>query len=343
MLRGIRCYPSRNFFHSGAIHLFFVVQFDTNLEEERDNAMIDTAPIKYTFSGHDSFQCRHLWLKKGYDFAAEGKSFNEASAVVDLGVGKNMVSSIRFWLRAFGIISTSDAPTEFGNKLLADGGWDPYLEDDASLWLLHYQLLKTRLASTYYIVFNEFRRERIEFTRRHYIDFIRRKSEGERGINFNERTTGDDFEVLRKMYLADSESASIEESYAGLLSDLGLIGVYKRETGADEKKAKSRERTDAYFIDNTERPTLPVAVFMYAVLERYPESSSISLNNLSTDVDGPGAVFALSKTAIWDKVHEAASTYDFVSIQDYAGVQELQLKRHENPLTLLADYYGEGV
>ncbi|RYG02779.1 MAG: DUF4007 family protein, partial [Chitinophagaceae bacterium] len=23
---------------------------------------------KYTFSGHETFHCRHLWLKKGYEF-----------------------------------------------------------------------------------------------------------------------------------------------------------------------------------------------------------------------------------------------------------------------------------
>lgn len=50
---------------------------------------------KYTFSGHDSFQCRQLWLKKGYDYVQEGKNFNDEDAVVKLGVGKNMVSSIR--------------------------------------------------------------------------------------------------------------------------------------------------------------------------------------------------------------------------------------------------------
>jgi hypothetical protein len=60
--------------------------------------------IKYVFSGHDSFQCRKLWLKKGYDFLQQGKNFNDEDAVVQLGVGKNMVSSIRFWLKAFIII-----------------------------------------------------------------------------------------------------------------------------------------------------------------------------------------------------------------------------------------------
>ena len=58
---------------------------------------------KYTFSGHESFPCKSLWLKKGYDFVANKNDFNSPDAVITLGVGKNMVASIRFWLRAFGI------------------------------------------------------------------------------------------------------------------------------------------------------------------------------------------------------------------------------------------------
>jgi hypothetical protein len=42
--------------------------------------------VKYTFSGHDSFHCRQLWLMKGFDFVQEGISFNNFDAVVKLGV-----------------------------------------------------------------------------------------------------------------------------------------------------------------------------------------------------------------------------------------------------------------
>lgn len=53
---------------------------------------------KPTFSGHETFQCRHLWLKKGYDFVKSGKAFSDEDAVVELGVGKNMVTAIRYWM-----------------------------------------------------------------------------------------------------------------------------------------------------------------------------------------------------------------------------------------------------
>lgn len=49
---------------------------------------------KLTFSCHDSFNCRVLWLKKGYDFNATNKKFASPDAVVELGIGKNMVNAI---------------------------------------------------------------------------------------------------------------------------------------------------------------------------------------------------------------------------------------------------------
>lgn len=58
---------------------------------------------KSTFSGHESFPCKTLWLKKGYDFIKAEKNFNDPSAVIDLGVGKNMVAAVRYWYKVFGL------------------------------------------------------------------------------------------------------------------------------------------------------------------------------------------------------------------------------------------------
>lgn len=93
--------------------------------------------ITYKFSGHESFPCKSLWLKNGYDFVVGGNDFNSPDAVITLGVGKNMVASIRYWLRAFGV-TDNDTLTELGNYLFDESkGKDKYLEDTATLWLLH--------------------------------------------------------------------------------------------------------------------------------------------------------------------------------------------------------------
>lgn len=72
---------------------------------------------KLCFSGHESFICKQFWLKKVFDFANKKKGFNDETSVVDLGVGKNMVSSLRFWGKAFGMLDERDSPTEMAEYL----------------------------------------------------------------------------------------------------------------------------------------------------------------------------------------------------------------------------------
>ena len=75
---------------------------------------------KLTFSGHESFICKQFWLKKGYEFLKKYKKFNADDAVVELGVGKNMVSSIRFWLKSFGLLDEKDDLNELAEFLFAE-------------------------------------------------------------------------------------------------------------------------------------------------------------------------------------------------------------------------------
>ena len=48
--------------------------------------------------------------------------FNTDVAVVELGVGKNMVNSIRFWLKSFGLLDEDDNLNEIANFLFSDKG-----------------------------------------------------------------------------------------------------------------------------------------------------------------------------------------------------------------------------
>ncbi len=68
--------------------------------------------MTYKFSGHETFVCKQFWLKKGYDLIESGKLFSDDSAVVELGVGRNMVISIRFWMKSFGLIDDNDQLTK---------------------------------------------------------------------------------------------------------------------------------------------------------------------------------------------------------------------------------------
>lgn len=128
---------------------------------------------KLLFSGHNTFTCKQYWLHKGYEFVKDQKNFNEENAVVDLGVGKNMVNAIRYWLRSFGLVDEKDSLTILAKKIFDRNGWDPYLEDIGSLWILHYLLIKSNRASIYNLVFNDFRKERIDFTKTQLLNFLK--------------------------------------------------------------------------------------------------------------------------------------------------------------------------
>ena len=53
------------------------------------------------FGRHESFPLRFGWITKGLDALADDpKIFTREDATVVLGVGKNMVNSIRYWLQA---------------------------------------------------------------------------------------------------------------------------------------------------------------------------------------------------------------------------------------------------
>ena len=284
----------------------------------------NTEITKYTFSGHDSFQCRQLWLKKGYDYVQEGKDFNDEDAVVKLGVGKNMVSSIRFWLKAFNIIDNKDIPTEFGKRLFDDEtGYDPYLEDEASLWLLHYQLVKNGFASIYTIIFNEFRKEKLFFNKETFVNYVKRISESNPDLNLNENTIAKDFIVFTNLYKSDHEIKDVEDSFSGILSELELL------------KTTGKGKDEQFYIENTERDKLPEAIVLFTILDNPNYGNSISLNSLEFDFNSPGSIFALNRTGLLNKISGIVEGFKNFTFTDHAGIKELQFKNKVDAYTVL--------
>jgi hypothetical protein len=290
----------------------------------------NTEIAKYTFSGHDSFHCRQLWLKKGYDFVQEGNHFNDEDSVVQLGVGKNMVSSIRFWLKAFNIIDNSDIITEFGKRLFDDeNGYDPFLEDDASLWLLHYHLVKNGFSSIYSLIFNEFRKEKLFFNKETFVNYVKRIGDSNPDLNFNENTVAKDFIVFTNLYKSNPESKEIENSFSGILSEIELL------------KTTGKGKDERFFIENSERDNLSKSIVLYAILDNPNYGNSISLNSLEFDWNGLGSIFALNRTGLMNKISDIVDDFIGITFTDQAGVKELQFKSKPDAYTILDEYYGK--
>lgn len=298
--------------------------------------------IKYTFSGHDSFQCRLLWLKKGYDYLMAGLSFANDDAPVKLGVGNNMVRSIRYWLRAFGLTNEQENLTELAHLIFGEPtGFDPFLEDQATLWLLHYQLVKTRHASTYWLIFNELRRYRPVFSREDFVQYVTKiKAEQER-FQANGNTVGDDFGVFTKLYVQGGRQAKDrEEGFAGILTELNLLKPIER------KSEDGKSSTFIYAIPLTDRDDLPAELLLYCLLDAPDLGLSISLETLETEPGMPCMVFAMNRAGLLRKIEQLTAKYpNFLIYSDQSGVRELQFKEKPgnalfDKFQILRDYYA---
>lgn len=294
------------------------------------------------FQGHNTFICRNNWLKKGYDFRQDKRNqFTDDDAVVKLGVGKNMVDSIRYWLRSFGLANESDALQAEAYLLLQPGGYDPYLEDIASLWLLHYLLVSTGRASLYKLVFNELRKERFEFSKKQLHLFLKRKCE-EAGATYNERTIDSDIAVFIRSYATPNrEKSDIEEESSGLLQDLALLTTERLVELVDGKHAT----VDWYKIESQERDDLPWQVVLYSILKSFKEAEVISFRDLEAAPNSPGLVFALNEKGLYQKIEEMKAAFpNAIIYSTTAGNRTLTLKREQlNIVEILDDYYGQEV
>ncbi|PIQ48360.1 MAG: hypothetical protein COW03_11015 [Cytophagales bacterium CG12_big_fil_rev_8_21_14_0_65_40_12] len=289
---------------------------------------------KLSFSGHESFVCRQFWLKKGYDFIKRNEKFSDDMAVVSLGVGKNMVSSIRHWMKSFGLTGDKDETQDLSEYLFGTSGKDPYLEDLATQWLLHYSLIKTNRASIYNLVFNEFRKERIEFTKPQIDTFIKRRCE-ETGSNYNANTTKSDISVFLRTYMSPKpgETFSVEDDFSGVLIDLNLI---------DHSKARDTEDKliDWYKLSAKERDNLPHQIVLFSILDNEDYGDTISLRELQIGLNSPGLSFALTSEGLYQKIKEICAHYSQITYSETAGNQIIQFKNKPNKWDVLNDYYG---
>lgn len=278
---------------------------------------------RFSFSGHETFQCKSLWLKKGYDFIKEEKKFTTDEAVVDLGVGKNMVSSIRYWLKAFGV-TKNDELTELADYLFnEETGKDPFIEDLGTLWLLHYMLVTSMEASIYPLFFIEFQKEKKEFTREQLFTFIKRKCSEKGNPNwYNDNTIRKDIRVLIQNYQIPYESSAYED-FLVLLIDLNLIVETEKNYYSINYEAKQR------FIPN---------ILLYAIIDQKGVNTVISYDELLEIA----LIFCLSQSELYENLRILEEKYPAdIRFSDDSGIKQLLFLSEMNKSSVLEMYYEQ--
>ncbi len=294
------------------------------------------------FSRHETFHPRFGWIKKGFDRTSQdGKVFLEDDATTRLGVGKNMVRSIRYWCTAFKVLEEIQErgsakelrPTIFGNKLLADGGWDPYLEDPGSLWLLHWYLLKPScVATTWYFTFASFQRVEFSFESlflalKDYVHSEFPKS------SIADSSLQKDISCLTHMYVPlKGRGNAIEEMLDSPFATIGLLQL--------ESDGKHFSFHTGY------KSTLPSEIIVAACLE-FADSvgkgeRTISISRLLYEEGSPGILFKLTESILCSAIEHVAQRDLRVSLSDSSVLIQMAFTTYPAILaeSILDHYYS---
>ena len=280
---------------------------------------------KYVFSGHESFPCKSLWLKKGYDFVANDYMFNASDAVVRLGVGKNMVASIRYWLKAFGMTDSKGCLTDLSHYIFdSETGKDPFIEDLATLWILHFHLVYNLEATLYNWVFLGMQKERRVFDKENVVSYAKRRlTEAGRLNLFNQNTLKKDIGVLLQSYVLPRKPKAYDD-YSALLIDLDLI-----RTDSDGKS----------FVFNQEgKRQIPWQIFLYSIITIKGKDNTVAYDQLQE----VGLVFCMSDIEVIEmcKIIETMHPND-IRYSDTAGLRQLQFVNNLTTENILNEYYGK--
>lgn len=294
------------------------------------------------FAGHQSFPFRNTWLTKGVIHCAKKPSlFREGDALITLGVGKNMVDSIKYWCLATQVLEVDLEiknnrgyvlrPTSLGARIFLDsGGWDRYLEDEATLWLLHYLLATNpEWATTVYYAFNEM--SGLEFTRDSLQQAMTNIATGIPQLRWSEDTIRRDLNVFIRMYVgAHRETGlSVEDSLDCPLAELGLM--YEEPVGK------------VYAFSRGPKDSLPDAVVFYAIwnyAQRKGGQRTFTFDELAYQPFGPGRVFKLDEPALAERLeHLASLTGGAWQLTETAGYRQVLMMRDIDPVEMLNDYY----
>lgn len=259
--------------------------------------------------------------------------------MIDLGVGKNMVGSIRHWCLAARLIQESQetgqrgrfVATEIGRQVFSNSGFDPYLEDPGTLWLIHWMIASNfKNATTWFWMFSnwngvEFTRDRTSYEVQSWLE-----KHGYKTVSDNSLKRDIDCFVHTYVHSRHSKSAVIEDTLDCPLVDLRLISEL-----ADGK---------TYQFQRGPQVSLPNEIFLFALAEFWNtyagHAKSIAFERIAYDPGSPGRIFKLDEDSLAGRLESIdQSTHGGFTYDETAGLKQVYKHKEVNLSSMLERYY----
>ena len=271
--------------------------------------------------GHEKFHLREGWIAKGlYGVSANPGVFSGSDGTDQLGVGTNMVKSIKYWMLAMGLIKEGQKNgaelTDLGKMILK---YDPFLEDDLSLWLLHSYISKNNFRSTvWYLFFNKCQAE--EFTKEELYTVLRKEliSYAETD-SFPESSLKDDIDVLLNMYSKDTKNDDPEDKNKCPLASLKLI----------------KKEGDMYYRQQPDMRHFRDEIILYELGNIFEEESSIGIDYVA---ELAANIYHLSRVAI-NTILDRLDNAGYITVNRTAGLDEIYPNKKISVKKIIEDYY----
>ena len=285
------------------------------------------------FRAHETFFIRKGWLSKGMKYVnlrSDVFTAKDEKPMDILGIGTNMVSSLRYWLQALNL--TEEVKGEKGRReqKLTDFGKiiferDRYIEENGTLCLLQYELAKNKeLATSWWFFFNEFSLS--SFTQDDFVNSLTSflKDKGE--IVPSLRALNDDFACIVGTYLFNDKENKAEYNITCPLSELSLIDVEK------DGREKVYRKTSAKKIN----PYIALSL----IVRENEGKSEIAINDLRVKENSICKIFNLDVIELLDILSEIEKLGEIKIIRT-AGLDVIRLLNAKKSEDYILQYYKE--
>jgi hypothetical protein len=306
--------------------------------------------MSFRFSGHETFPCRYAWLPKAYAAVADNPlTFaDEESAMIRLGVGKNMMRAIRFWVQASTIASAKKKgggyePTTFGTAVLGKDGLDPFLEDIRTLWLIHWNLSTHIDEPLFAWDFLLNRWQMPELSRSAALRAFRKEADTQER-KLSDVTLQQHFDTFLHSYIPTrSRKGDIQEDNL----DCPLVELELLQLVGERRVDGSGKREAIYAFRRDEKPEITPELFAYCLDDfwqrRRPAEKTLTFRDVAFGHGSPGQIFKLPE---WDVRHRleaiGANTDGFFRYVESAAQQQVSRER-DGARPLLGSVYDAEV
>lgn len=279
---------------------------------------------KIRLQGHEKFVLREGWLNKGITQVKENPTVFLGKEGPDVfGIGNNMVKSLRYWLKAFGLIVEKGAA---GVSLTTCGEiikrYDAYFEDIFTLWVLHSNIVyNIEEATAWHLFFNKCDVEDMDKEQIVQI-LIRELNKFTNNTMFSEKSLRSDVDVILSMYGKIKEMVDPEDKNISPFAQLDLI---KNTEGNYSKSQPDRRKVTEWNI-------------LYELARHLGEKEYISIDEISDGVGSISSIYQIGSVTI-NEFLDKLDTMGYIRVDRTAGLDMIYKVSDMTQETVMKEYY----